>query len=839
MRILARIAIILALTPAAAFAQNRGALYAPNNLSDLPNPATARSNLGLGSLAVLSTIAGLDASASDLTDPNGSNVATVASRAGEVLDVIGGFGAVPNAAGNNVDGTISAGSATFTSVTANFPSSARGDDIWIDGVGANGFPLDTTIAAVNSGTSITLAAAASLPSGGYYIESAIEATPGTGCVPGGVETLSASAAEAGQLTVTSCGVFTIPTVAAAGSGGTDNAGVPNSGVPPCVVVGTTGTVPMGFGYFEAVVETNSGGGIAAVLSMLRNGTYTMNPTTLSAEPVASETCGALTGATLNLSAAMGVETVNATVRGSYTGAPSGAQAVTSSGGISGDTYMLATAKAGSYTYGVDSSGALASAIAKANSTFATSGQPQAIKLPAGSYIIDHTALPALTNGVTIEGAGWFRSRLFLGPSYSGGLFTVQTVASGFSQATGNAWSASTVSPGQVFRNFGILGDLDSGNAVTAFDVQGENTNFALIENVFVRPLVGPCLYVGDQQIGAGGNAYAREGRIQNLQCFNAGTPLQPAELFQSQGTGSGIDSTNEWVISTRVFGSMGPGVVVGSLNTHKPTTYLQFTSLSSEDAGLANPVADAIDIGTPSDTGGVAVIHIENLDVPFMASMMGCGLRLGGGHGSSQSYQIQVADGDIGAVPNGICYGNVRDTEVRLDGIGGSTQTVIFGPNAGAANYLTAPSANTGNIVSYARDPNNLLLSEPGVLANLGTARLPGFTYGPDYAGTLTSEAIGAIGKMYAERFDVGATSVLKSVSFDVTAANPSAWQAEVCVYRDVAGTASNLVLDTGAISVAANATGVQTDMLASPMVLPGPGSYVVGLMASATGESL
>lgn len=85
------------------------------------------------------------------------------------------------------------------------------------------------------------------------------------------------------------GVVANPTIAAAGSGGTNGA---------AVVTGTTGTGTK----FQANV-TIAGGAITAVNSVAVAGAYTAMPTTLAAEPV---TGAGLTGATLNLSAAMGV-----------------------------------------------------------------------------------------------------------------------------------------------------------------------------------------------------------------------------------------------------------------------------------------------------------------------------------------------------------------------------------------------------------------------------------------------------------------------------------------------------------------------------------------------------
>ena len=105
------------------------------------------------------------------------------------------------------------------------------------------------------------------------------------------------------------------TVAAGGTGGTNGTQT---------VTGTTGTGTK----FQASV-TVAGGAITAVLSIAVAGSYTANPTTLTAEPV---TGASLTGA--QLSVVMGVATVTVSTAGAYTASPANpvAQASTSGTG---------------------------------------------------------------------------------------------------------------------------------------------------------------------------------------------------------------------------------------------------------------------------------------------------------------------------------------------------------------------------------------------------------------------------------------------------------------------------------------------------------------------------
>lgn len=109
------------------------------------------------------------------------------------------------------------------------------------------------------------------------------------------------------------------TVTAGGTGGTNGTQT---------VTGTTGTGTK----FQASV-TVSGNAITAILSITVAGDYTVNPTSLTAEPV---TGAALTGATLNLK--MGALTLGAiTTAGAYTAIASNPITTTSSGSGTGCT----------------------------------------------------------------------------------------------------------------------------------------------------------------------------------------------------------------------------------------------------------------------------------------------------------------------------------------------------------------------------------------------------------------------------------------------------------------------------------------------------------------------
>jgi hypothetical protein len=152
---------------------------------------------------------------------------------------------------------------------------------------------------------------------GFVFGGATAATPsaaGTGYAPLDQITLADGAPSVhGVLSVATTKVVSA-TVASGGSGGTNGTQT---------VTGTTGTGTK----FQAVV-TVTGGAITAVNSISQAGSYTVNPTVLTAEPV---TGASLVGATLNV--VMGVATATVLVPGQVTSAPANPVAQASTSGV--------------------------------------------------------------------------------------------------------------------------------------------------------------------------------------------------------------------------------------------------------------------------------------------------------------------------------------------------------------------------------------------------------------------------------------------------------------------------------------------------------------------------
>lgn len=143
-------------------------------------------------------------------------------------------------------------------------------------------------------------------------------------VPGDTITLADGAPSThGVLTVVTTGV-SAATINAAGTF-TGTTGT-------YTVTGTTGTGTL----FTAQCTLTNGSGITAVLSISLAGAYTVNPTTLTAEPV---TAASLTSASLNIK--MGVVTASITTPGIVTAVPANPVAQASSSGVgTGATFNL-------------------------------------------------------------------------------------------------------------------------------------------------------------------------------------------------------------------------------------------------------------------------------------------------------------------------------------------------------------------------------------------------------------------------------------------------------------------------------------------------------------------
>lgn len=218
-------------------------------------------------------------------------------------------------------------------------------------------------------------------------------------IPADTITLSDGAPSVhGVLTVTTTGVSAASIAAAGTYTGTTGT---------FTVTGTTGTGTK----FTASCTLTNGSGITAVLSILTAGVYTVNPTTLTSEPV---TATNLSTAALNIK--MGVVAASVTTAGNVTAVPANPVAQASSSGVgTGATFTM--------TY-IGISQTLMSSNASRKCFFVQNPQTalgQNITTPENLYI-NYTSASGVQDGVSIElGPG---GSIPVGPVISTELITV-------------------------------------------------------------------------------------------------------------------------------------------------------------------------------------------------------------------------------------------------------------------------------------------------------------------------------------------------------------------------------------------------------------------------------
>ena len=360
-----------------------------------------------------------------------------------------------NAKGDYASSTgasVAASSSAFSnSGGVTFNTADVGKVIVIDGAGAGGAALVTTIDAIN-GANATLHAAATAAVPAQYVSGASVVTSQSGggsYVPGDTITPSGgTAAITGILTVSTTKVVGA-TVNAGGSGGTNGTQT---------VYGTTGTGSK----FQASV-TVSGGAITAVGSISLAGNYSANPTDITQEPV---TGAGLTGAKLALT--MGVLSASVSTPGNYSVAPGNpvSQASTSGSGT-GATFNLSFTASGAWAYATDDTAAIAAATSP-------------MFLPLGKSYYTTTAVSSFGLKTTGQGSIRDSSRRAQAPNFIG-----QTAAPASFGSTGFVGSAFT---GDLSRLAGANGKQISGSTTlgqpsSGYSISPENSiNYNYISN---------------------------------------------------------------------------------------------------------------------------------------------------------------------------------------------------------------------------------------------------------------------------------------------------------------------------------------------------------------------
>ena len=232
-----------------------------------------------------------------------------------------------------------------------------------------------TATAVNSGVSSSYVPGeiVTLAGGSYSIPAQVtvnattllqiqpQAGYGYGYAPGDTVTLAGGVSSVAAVVTIATTRVNLAGVNAAGTGGTPGT---------ATVTGTTGTGTK----FQANVTIGGGGSITSVNYISVPGSYSVNPTTITAEPV---TGGGLTGATLNL--LLGPNTVTVTTGGTFSANPGGGVMSQASTSGSGATAAFFSALFGAGSCSVTTAGSYTSFPANPVAQASTTGSGSGIK----------------------------------------------------------------------------------------------------------------------------------------------------------------------------------------------------------------------------------------------------------------------------------------------------------------------------------------------------------------------------------------------------------------------------------------------------------------------------
>lgn len=463
------------------------------------------------------------------------------NRFAQMVNVID-YGAAPDSIGFS-DGTITSGSANFSSTSAVFTSADVGK-VLVQDFGPGTAPLQVTISTVTDSHHVALSGTAPTSAPFSYVTNLFPVAYVSGggpVVPGTPLTLVGGTGTAAIITPRLTHVVAVAQNAN-GSGGTNGA---------CVLSGTTGVTigdaTSNAGLFR-VNATITAGAINAIGSIVSGGEYTTNPTSLAAEPVTG--CG-LTGATVAIIPWALTSTI--TSAGVYSVAPT---TVSVSGG-SGQTYNVLTEPTQFY-YGTDNTAAFNRAQTAAVAGM-TAYKPVTIRVPGGAYLLGTGSIATTTYPISWIGDGHLKSNIQMAPGYVGDVFSwSQTwLGNGVVPDNGQTIIAGSQRFGAGVQGISVIGDRGASSlqhAMTLYD-----TNDEVYVNDFQATYVkGSCIRIGilkNQSF-----AYSRESIFTNIRCYNDGAAGAPVIDGQSQGYAGG-DFTNEIIFdNVNIYAPYGPGV---------------------------------------------------------------------------------------------------------------------------------------------------------------------------------------------------------------------------------------------------------------------------------------
>lgn len=652
---------------------------------------------------------------------------------------------------SGADGTMTSGSATFTSATASFAPTdcnvTHGNGctgtvdkiITVDyagGAGNLGTPLSTTIIGYNSSTSVTLAAAASntVP---YTVSQMLARTTTllpssnvvgaiTGYVPGDTITVAGGTATSPAVLSINGTQVTAAAIVAGGTGGTVGGG---SDTGNCTVRGTTGAPSTALAVTTVTITS---GIITAIVRHTSRGFYTTNPTDPANEPVTGDVgedspddpdissaperaspCTGITGAVMAFNMGPALPIVQDV--GRYSVAPTNPvmQASTSGSGT-GANFTMTFTGTGYYTYSTDDSGAFSVAIDAAN-TIANAGGRTCIYVPAGVYGLRANTLPIFARNGCVRGDGSEQSVMAIDAGYSGNVWSWSNAWLGALHFSGTLDNITdTGRAGPSIDGMTIRGDRSSPNlqhAISFFD----RNDYVYINDVQVANLPGRCLFAGELLNGSIGQF--REGFVDNFICSGTGTAALAAVEIKNTGLSSGPTT----FARMSIYGSAGK-----SLFIHNGARELNFAQLRIE--GLQNNlVGNLVQISDPADTINTYQVRFAQLRLtsaaPGTAAFMVEPNASGG-----MPYAISVLDGMI---TGGLNYG----TGINIQGgqrialnftlIGTRDSNVRIAAAPATANYVTI-----SGLTSFTTDVGTfselltplMMVGKPGFRSPLSTS---------------------------------------------------------------------------------------------------------------------
>ncbi len=611
---------------------------------------------------------------------------TAGSAASDAINIKSApFSAKGGSLAGFTDGTVAANSTAFNSQSATFTAADVGKQIVIDGAGASGAPLVTTIASFTDSHNIALATAATL---------AVPYNRIPGLSLTAAPTITANYSPGATLTGVG-GTFSTPVTAkvvytqvlsasinAAGSGGTASAS--------CVLTGTTGTL-YGTTSFQINATLNASGAVSSLGSIITSGAYSANPTNAAAEPVTSSAaCGALTGVTLNLVIKPRLTTI--LNKGVYTALPSFPMSFTSSDSGAGQTASLPVSfnDRTTFGYGPNDTAAFTAAFSAAAARYAA-GNPTCVYAPGDTYMVD-PSIPTQTGFLCLRGDGPQRTRFLMTPNIAGDLISASQLWKGVgpnatsSPQADNRWS--------TLKDFSITGYRNSSTTQNAMIFYDTN-DMVDVDNIYVGTVRGRALYAGVTKNLAFG--YMRESRLNHLKFWQDGDAGLPVFEMNTAGTDDGSNENTSNDID--IYAPYGAGFVARNTGgSSAGTRQLRLSQLRIEGAeqNPAGVADDLMRIGDATNSGSVSNVSCTQCELvsPYAGF---AALRIAGASATTGPINTLFDGYILGGTSNygkGIAIDSARGASLHIHTMSSIDFNLAVGTSANVAGPISIDADN-------------------------------------------------------------------------------------------------------------------------------------------------